>query len=114
MIKRILTICAALAAGAAGTSLGVSFALAQGYSQPSGPLYSASPAPYPPGGYIVDERRAPGAPDFDALDDEDEAPNAPGSTALSPPGPVLSPAEPRYGRPGRRPVNSDRAPGPNA
>ena len=112
MIKRILTICAALAAGAAGTSLGISLALAQGYSQPSGPLYSASPAPYPPGGYIVDERRGPGAPDFDALDDDDDAPNAQSSTALSPPGPVLSPADPRYGRPDSRPVYSDRAPGP--
>ena len=112
MIKRILTICAALAAGAAGTSLGVSLALAQGYSQPSGPLYSASPAPYPPGGYIVDERRAPGSPDFDALDDDGDASNAPGSTALSPPGPVLSPDDPRYGRPDSRPVYSDRAPGP--
>jgi lipoprotein-anchoring transpeptidase ErfK/SrfK len=112
MIKRILTICAALAAGAAGTSLGVSLALAQGYSQPPGSLYSASPAPYPPGGYIVDERRAPGAPDFDGLDDDDDAPNAQSSTALSPPGPVLSPADPRYGRPDSRPVYSDRAPGP--
>ncbi len=107
MIKRILTICAALAAGAAGTSL----ALAQGYSQPPGPLYSASPAPYPPGGYIVDERRARGTPDFDLLDDDD-APNAQSSTALPPPGPVLSPADPRYGRPDSRPVYSDRAPGP--
>jgi lipoprotein-anchoring transpeptidase ErfK/SrfK len=104
MIKRILTICAAMAAGAAGTSL----ALAQGYSQPPGSLYSAAPAPYPPGGYIVDERRAPGAPDFDALDDDD--PNAPSSTALSPPGPVLSPDDPRYGRPDSRPVYSDRGP----
>jgi lipoprotein-anchoring transpeptidase ErfK/SrfK len=112
MIKRILTICAALAAGAAGTSLGISLALAQGYSQPSGPLYSASPAPYPPGGYTVDERRAPGMPDFDALDDDDNAPNAQSSTALSPPGPVLSPADPRYGRPDSRPVYSERAPGP--
>ena len=86
MIKRILTICAALAAGAAGTSLGVSLALAQGYSQPPGPLYSASPAPYPPGGYVVDERRRPGMPDFDALDDDDDAPNAQSSTALPPPG----------------------------
>ena len=41
----------------------------------------------------------PGAPDFDALDDDDDAPNAQSSTALSPPGPVLSPADPRYGRP---------------
>ena len=112
MIKRILTICAALAAGAAGTSLGIPLALAQGYSQPSGPLYSTAPAPYPPGGYTVDERRAPGAPDFDALDDDDDAPNAQSSTALSPPGPVLSPTDPRYGRPDSRPVYSDRAPGP--
>ena len=46
----------------------------------------------------------PGAPDFDALDDDDDAPNAQSSTALSPPGPVLSPADPRYGRPDSRPV----------
>jgi lipoprotein-anchoring transpeptidase ErfK/SrfK len=109
MIKRILTICAALTAGAAGTSL----ALAQGYSQPPAPgsVYSNAPAPgYPPGGYMVDERRAPGAPDFDALDD-DEAPNAQSSTALSPPGPILSPNDPRYGRPaGAPPVYSERGP----
>jgi lipoprotein-anchoring transpeptidase ErfK/SrfK len=114
MIKRLLTICAALTAGAAGTSL----ALAQSYPQPPGLVYSTSPAPYPPGGYVVDERRAPGAPDLDALDDED-GPNAHGSTALSPPGsppvysdrgaprgPILSPDDPRYGRPD--PVYSDR------
>jgi lipoprotein-anchoring transpeptidase ErfK/SrfK len=115
MIKRFLTICAALTAGAAGTSL----ALAQGYPQPPGSVYSTSPAPYPPGGYVVDERRLPGAPDFDALDD-DEAPNGRGSSALSPPGPppaysdrggpqgpILSPNDPRYGRPDG-PVYSDR------
>ena len=112
MIKRILMICAALAAGAVGTSFGLSLALAQGYSQPPGPLYSASPAPYPPGGYVVDERRRPGMPDFDALDDDDDATNAQSSTALPPPGPVLSPTDPRYGRPDSRPVYSDRAPGP--
>jgi lipoprotein-anchoring transpeptidase ErfK/SrfK len=111
MIKRILTICAALAAGVVGTSLGISLALAQGNSQPPGSLYSASPAPYPPGGYVVDERRRPGMPDFDALDDDDDAPNAQSSTAL-PPGPVLSPTDPRYGRPDSRPIYSDRAPGP--
>src|SRR6202163_5108427 len=98
MIKQILTICAALAAGLAGASL----ALAQGYPVAPGPLYSTAPAPYPPGGYPADYRRAPGAPDFDALDD-DEAPNAQSSTALPPPGPVLSPDDPRYGR---RPVYS--------
>src|SRR6202171_4932207 len=105
MIKQILTICAAVAAGLAGTSL----ALAQGYPVAPGPLYSTAPAPYPPGGYPADYRRAPGAPDFDALDEEDDAPNAQSSTALPPPGPVLSPADPRYGRPlGAPPVCSDR------
>ena len=107
MIKQILTICAAVAAGLAGTSL----ALAQGYPVAPGPLYSTAPAPapYPPGGYPADYRRAPGAPDFDALDEDDEAPNAQSSTALPPPGPVLSPADPRYGRPlGAPPVYSDR------
>jgi lipoprotein-anchoring transpeptidase ErfK/SrfK len=103
MIKRFLTICAAVAAGAAGTSL----ALAQGYPVPPGTVYSA-PQPYPPGGYSADYRRGPGAPDFDALED-DEAPNAQSSTALPPPGPVLSPDDPRYGRPvGVPPVYSDR------
>ena len=107
MIKRILTICAAsctaLAAGAAGTSL----ALAQGMTPP-GAVYSPAPPPYVQGGYPADYRRAPGAPDFDALDD-DEGPNAQSSTALPPPGPVLSPDDPRYGRPmGAPPVYSDR------
>src|SRR5712664_3030486 len=107
MIKQILTICAAVAAGLAGTSL----ALAQGYPVAPGPLYSTAPAPapYPPGGYPADYRRAPGAPDFDALEEDDEAPNAQSSTALPPPGPALSPADPRYGRPlGAPPVYSDR------
>jgi lipoprotein-anchoring transpeptidase ErfK/SrfK len=101
MIKRILTICAAAAAGVAGTSL----ALAQGYPVPPGVVYSTAPQPYPPGGSPADYRHAP---DFDALDD-DEAPNAQSSTALPPPGPVLSPDDPRYGRPaGAPPVYSDR------
>ena len=103
-IKPILTICAALAAGAAGTS----FALAQSYPVPPGAVYQTAPQPYPPGGYPADYRRGPGAPNFDSLDD-DEAPNAQSSTALPPPGPVLSPDDPRYGRPyGAPPVYSDR------
>ena len=104
MIKQILTICAALAAGSAGTSL----ALAQGYPVSPGPLYSTAPAPYQPGGYPSDYRRAPGAPDFDALEEDDDATNAQSSTALPPPGgPILS--DPRYGRPaGAPPVYSDR------
>src|SRR6266849_9633269 len=104
MIKQILTICAALAAGLAGTSL----ALAQGYPAAPGPLYSTAPAPapYPPGGYPADYRRAPGAPDFDALEEDDDAPNAQSSTALPPPGPILSPSDPRYGRPAGPPVST--------
>ena len=50
---------------------------------------------------------APAHADFDALDDDD-APNAQSSTALPPPGPVLSPTDPRYGRPAGAPVYSDR------
>ena len=102
IINRILTICAAVAASAAMASLALA---QQGYPVPPGSVYSTSPGPYVPGGYTVDERRGPGAPDFDALED-DESPNAQSSTALSPPGPVLSPNDPRYGRP----VYSDRGP----
>ena len=108
MINRILTICAAVAAASAGTSL--AFAQ-QGYPVPPGSVYSAPPGPYVPGGYAVNERRGPaGAPDFDALEDDDDAPNGQGSTAMSPPGlgPVLSPNDPRYGRPMGAPVYSDR------
>jgi lipoprotein-anchoring transpeptidase ErfK/SrfK len=106
MINRILTICAAVAAGVAGTSL---LHAQQSYPVPPGSVYSTAPGPYPPGGYVVDERRGPGAPDFDALEDDD-APNAQSSTALPPPGPVLSPNDPRYGRPMAAPVYSDRGP----
>jgi lipoprotein-anchoring transpeptidase ErfK/SrfK len=96
MIKRILMICAAVAAGAAATSL----ASAQNYPPP-GPTYPAPPQAYPRGDYPADYRSAPRLTDFDSLDDED----AQGSTALPPPGPpgptgpVLSPDDPRYGRP---------------
>src|SRR6266700_2845698 len=102
MINRILTICAAVAVGAAGTSL--AFAQ-QGYPVPPRSVYSAAPGSYPPAGYVVDDRR--GMPDFDALDDDD-APNAQSSAALPPPGPVLSPDDPRYGRPMGAPVYSER------
>jgi lipoprotein-anchoring transpeptidase ErfK/SrfK len=109
MINRILTICAAVAAASAGISLAHA---QQGYPAPPGSVYSASPGPYVPGGYAVDERRGFGMPDFDALDDDDEAPNAQSSTAMSPPGlgPVMSPNDPRYGRPAGAPVYSDRGP----
>jgi lipoprotein-anchoring transpeptidase ErfK/SrfK len=97
MIRRILTIGAAVTAGLAWTAL----AQAQSYPVPPGAVYS----PYPPNGAPADYRRAPGTPDFDSLQD-DEGPQ--GSTALSPPGPVLSPDDPRYGRPMGAPVYSDR------
>ena len=87
MFKRILTICAALAAGSAGTSLALSQALAQGNPIPPGSVYSTAPLPYPPGGYPSDYRRAPVLPDFDTADDDD-APYPQGSTLLPPPGPV--------------------------
>jgi lipoprotein-anchoring transpeptidase ErfK/SrfK len=106
MIKRILTVCAAVTAGAAASSL----ALAQGYPVPPATVYSTAPQPYPPGGYPADYRRAPGEPDVDLQEDE-EAPNARSSTALPPPGPVFSPDDPRspYGHPlGGPPVYSDR------
>src|SRR3954469_2703391 len=106
MIIRILTMCAAVAATAAGTSL----AQAQSYppaGYPTGP-YSAAPAPS-----AADYNRRPGPmdamPDFDALDDDD-VPPARGATALPPPGPVMSPNDPRYGRPMGAPVYSDRTP----
>ena len=104
MNTRILTICATVAACAAGTS----FALAQGYPAAPG-SYSTAPAPYPPGGSPADYRRGLDAmPDFDELDDE-EQPRARNSTALPTPGPVMSPDDPRYGRPmGAPPVYSDR------
>ena len=76
--------------------------------RPTRPVYSTAPGPYVPGGYATDERRRPGEPDFDALDDDDEAPNGQNSAALPPPGPVMSPSDPRYGRPAGAPVYSDR------
>jgi lipoprotein-anchoring transpeptidase ErfK/SrfK len=104
MSKRIPIIFAALAVGAAGTSP----ALAQSYPVPPGAVYQTAP-PYPAGGYPADYRRGRAMPDFDALDDDD-APNTMSSTALPPPGPVLSPDDPRYGRPDRAPpIYSDRA-----
>jgi lipoprotein-anchoring transpeptidase ErfK/SrfK len=124
MIKRILTVWAAVAAGAAGISLAQA---QQAYPVPPGNGYSSGQSSYPPGyqgpsyqgpgyqrdGYPSDYRRGgmPAGQDFDALEDDD-APNT--AAALPPPGPVLSPDDPRYGRPAGAPVYSDRGvpPGP--
>jgi lipoprotein-anchoring transpeptidase ErfK/SrfK len=120
MDKRILTIFAVAAVGAAGSSP----VAAQSYSQPY-PQQQTAPG-YPaaaPGSYPPPSAYDRGPPDFDALDDD--APNAPGSTALSTPGlpansaplgPVMSPDDPRYGRPAGPPpvIYSERpAPGGN-
>src|SRR5258708_4177511 len=95
MIKRILTICAAVTAGAAASSL----ALAQGYPVPPASVYSTAPLPYPPGGY-PDYRRAPTELDADLLEDDEALPT----------GPILSPGDPRCGRPAGPPqvIYSDR------
>ena len=108
MTKRILTICAAVSAACAAAMAGTSLASAQGYPIPPGAVYSPTPTPYPRGNPA--DYRAPRPMDFDALEDDD-GPNVQGSTALPPPGPVLSPDDPRYGRPMiGPPVYSDRGP----
>ena len=62
MINRLLTICAAVAVSAAGTSLAQA---QQGYYPvPPAPIYAPAPGPYVPGGYAVDERRGVGVPDY--------------------------------------------------
>src|ERR1700742_3293457 len=94
MIKQILAAFAAATAGVAVVSLAQA---QQSYPVQQAPVYSPAPAPYPypPNGYPSDYRR--GAPNFDALED-DEA----NATALPPPGParapgpILSPDDPRY------------------
>jgi len=113
MIKHILTICAAMAGSVAVSSLahaqGYPQAYPQGYPSAPGSIYSAPPA----AAYPSADGRRPA--DFDALD-EDDSPDARNSAALPPPGtapqgPVLSPDDPRYGRP-MAPVYSDRAASP--
>ena len=101
MIRRILTICAAVTAGAAWASSAQAQSYpVQSYPPPPGQTYS----PYPPNGAPADYRRPP--PNFDSLQDDEEEQ---GSVALSPPGPVMSPDDPRYGRPmNAPPVYSDR------
>jgi lipoprotein-anchoring transpeptidase ErfK/SrfK len=131
MIKRVSTVFVAFAAaGLAGTPA----ALAQAYPPPPGYSQPVQPAPYgAPAGYGDDDRSMP---DFDRLDDDDrggalsppgyqQAPNyqapqvyqqqaAPQPNAAPAPlGPVMSPDDPRYGRPmGAPPVYSDRGPAP--
>jgi lipoprotein-anchoring transpeptidase ErfK/SrfK len=97
MNKRFLTLLASVAAIAAGTSV----ACAQSYPSSPGPYVTQS----------VEDRPGSQLPNFDSVDDEDDAPIARNSAGLPPPGPVLSPDDPRYGRPmGAPPVYSNAAP----
>src|ERR1700678_865474 len=86
MITRIHTIGAAILAAMAASGAAISPASAQSYPPP-GAVYS----PYPPAGAPADYRRGQRPQDFDALEDDD-------GPMLPPPGPVLSPDDPRYGR----------------
>lgn len=103
MIKRILTVFAAIAAGAGGISL----ASAQGYPPPS-PIYSTPPSAYP--GEDDRSGAVDALPGFDPADDQSMQRR--NSVELPPPGPVMSPDDPRYGSPGSSPVYSDREPSP--
>ncbi|MET0907089.1 MAG: L,D-transpeptidase family protein [Tardiphaga sp.] len=124
MIKRILTTFATVALSSAA---GLSLAAAQGYPAASNSGYSIPAEPgYQPGGYPAAPASRGSAmdamPDFDALD-EDDVPSRGGRQqgGLSSPGiaanqgPVLSPDDPRYGRPANAPsynsapAYSDRA-----
>jgi len=116
MIKHFLTICAAATVAAAGTS----FAQTQSYPVQQAPSYGA-PAQYRPGDRT---------PNFDALEDDDDAapqaslpppgpaedpryarPGAPPVYSAAPPqGPVMSPDDPRYGRPAGAPPVYSAAP----
>ena len=119
MTNRILTICAAVSAVLMAEAAGTSLASAQGYPPP-GAVYSPTPQPYPRG-YPSDYRASPRPMDFDVLDD-DEGPNGLSPPGAVPPsgsrrpvysdqGPIMSPDDPRYGRPaGPPPTYSDRGP----
>lgn len=128
MFNRVLMASAVFSAGVASLPLAVTQSLAQSYPPPPGYSQPIQPAP---------DRR--GAPDFDLLEDDD-APGGRDAISLSPPGyqqqpgyrqaapdqrapltyeqqgysgPILSPDDPRYGRPAGAPVApaySDRGP----
>jgi len=128
MIKRILAVFTAAMAGAAAVSLAQA---QQAYPVPPGPIYSQAPAPYPypPNSYPSDYRR--GAPNFDAVEDDEAdtaalpppgparapgpilSPDDPRYANAVPGGPVMSPDDPRYGRPPGPPpvIYADRPPG---
>src|ERR1700748_487350 len=92
MIKHILTAFTAAMAGVAAVSLAHA---QQGYPVQQAPVYSQVPGVYPPGVYTPDYRRR--APNFDQLEDaEADATALPPPGPGRPPGPILSPDDPRY------------------
>lgn len=116
MSNRVLTSIAVLISSVAGVSL----ALAQNYPPPPGYSQPVQPSGEQ-GRYIAPNNSLP---DFDMLDDEDDGSSGRGSASVSPPGlppdarggysqqgqpgyqqqavpqgPILSPDDPRYGRP---------------
>jgi lipoprotein-anchoring transpeptidase ErfK/SrfK len=109
MNNRILLLLASVAIGAAGTSA----ALAQGYPAQSDQRVMRDPN-YPPGGYPADYRDSRDAPDFDDLSEDrapaGQRPAGPVYSDRAPQGPVMSPDDPRYGRPAGPPpvIYSDR------
>ena len=105
MAQRKFAILAVLAASGA---LASSASVAQVYAPPMQQPYPES-RNYP--GDVYRGTYARPQPNFDVLEDEDDQPQ--GSVALSPPGPVMSPDDPRYGRPtGAPPSYSDRSSAP--
>jgi len=105
MIKRLLTVFAAGAFCATGSS----WAAAQSYSvSPPGATYSPASDDYTPD-YGTRPNAPDEMPDFDDLNDSSPAQRGQ-SAALPSPGPILSPEDPRYGRPaGSAPAYSNQA-----
>ncbi|WP_424631484.1 L,D-transpeptidase family protein [Bradyrhizobium sp. SYSU BS000235] len=132
MFNRLSTVSAVVLAAFAASVAGSHVAVAQSYPPPPGYSEPVRPAPYG-----LPDAGGRGAPDFDRLNDDDA--RGQGSAALSPPGyqqpgppqqayqqrslppqdnmalgPVMSPDDPRYGRPMAPPQQtySDRGPAP--
>ena len=111
MIKRILTVFAAIVAGAAGTSL----ASAAGIPTPAEPDLFRAALRYPVTTTVQERRGADAVPDFDPVDDQSaQRHNSRCRAAPTARRPVMSPDDPRYGRSSSTPVysNRDLPPGP--
>jgi lipoprotein-anchoring transpeptidase ErfK/SrfK len=110
MIKHFLTICAAATVAAAGTSI---VHAQQSYPVQQAPAYPVQQAPVygtpsygPPAEYRPGDRM----PNFDALEDDDDAMPQASLPPPGPSGPIMSPDDPRYGRAGGAPPVYSAAP----